>query len=110
MFSIDGTQPIDVGRSQRIIAGELGRAGEASEGFSIVWIGEKNLLPGLGSHVHAAARFERLGLIQQRLGRGLRAGRRNLSVDRHREGRSQGKRRPQGCFQPHRSSSETPAS
>jgi len=71
IFGIDGAEALDVGVGEGEIAAELGGAGEATESLGIVGIGEQDLLPGLGGHVHASANFEGVRAFEQVLGRAL---------------------------------------
>src|ERR1700722_11749698 len=65
IVGIDRAEAIDIRAGQGAVAAELGGAGEASERFYVIRVGEKNLLPGLRGHIHAAANLEGAGFVEE---------------------------------------------
>ena len=64
---IDRAKTIEIHSRQRRIPAQLGRARQSSKRLCAVWIGKQNLLPGLRRHVHPAAHFKSVRLLQQGL-------------------------------------------
>ena len=65
---VDGAKTLQVAVRERGAAIEFGGTGQTGERLRVLGVGEQNLLPGLLGEVHAAAVFECVGFVEQRLG------------------------------------------
>ncbi len=70
---IDRPQTIQIGCREGCIPAQLGRSGQTSQRRCILRVGQQHLLPCLRRHIHTAADFQCMCLVQQRLRRCLRS-------------------------------------